>query len=550
MMRKPTLKTYRRSFQIFIAVSFIVIPILNRTDYSYVYGNYLSFHLFGIPFADPLAVLQLTSKNLYLTLDNFIGALLPLLLAFVLGTVFCSWICAYGLLSEWTQQLSRKLLGRDWKGLPLARKGFPFKMAVFTLGFIGFFIFSTTPVLNQLSMPAWYSRFFQYLFGQDIVSLCFLFIVALLTIEFFAQKRLWCRYVCPQSILITLTKQLNRKRMKVVFDRQKCICRPGYERCEAACSLGLQPKTLYDRVELECSNCGDCFVACRKMGKALSFEFLLGRELLEKTNLRAALPALKKTVIGLICLLLLAGAGYFVLPVLKDVEFSRNTPAVGAGLLSNKKISWSDGRADYYELLADGTVVCVGGDWPMEGFKGWRWQAVDKKGSFKIVQEASRPGTYRIARMVDTIGNSARFVMEQYVDGARLEGKDADHSIAGYVSLVTSHEKTATIMDARVVLNRYAGEIYTLDLEVLDPGGKKIKKILTEGELITTEGMLTAVHRWINSPVIVASEGSPPRLPVHTRMELRFRDGRAKQISFVTTSIHDRSSEEFADPWF
>ena len=37
-MKRPTLKTYRRTFQLFVAISFIIIPILNRTDYSYVYG--------------------------------------------------------------------------------------------------------------------------------------------------------------------------------------------------------------------------------------------------------------------------------------------------------------------------------------------------------------------------------------------------------------------------------------------------------------------------------------------------------------------------------
>ncbi len=551
-MKRPTLKTYRRSFQVFIAVAFIVIPILNRSDYSHVYGNYLSFHLFGIPFADPLAILQLSIKNLYLTLDNVIGALLPLLLAFVLGTVFCSWICAYGLLSEWTRQLSRKILGPAYGGLGLYRKGFPFKMAVFILGFIGFFIFSTTPILNQLSMPAWYSRFFQYLFGQDLLSFSIFFILAVLGIEFFAQKRLWCRYICPQSILITLVKQLDRKRMKVVFDPEKCICRAGYERCEAACSLNLKPKTLYDLVELECSNCGDCVVACTKMGRALSFDCVLTREAAAKTNLQAALPVLKKGGVVAACVIALAAAGYVAIPALRTVWLADRNAAVSSTLLGNKKISWENGRAEYYELLEDGTLVCVGGDWPLEGFKGWRWQPVGADGSFTILEESSRPGSHRVVRMLDRMGTSARFVMEQYVDGAKVEGKDAEYRIASYDSLAENHAQTATVMDATVVLNRYADEVYTLDLEVLDPGGKKIRKILSQGDLITTEGMLTAVHRWINSPVIVAAEGEPPKLPIHTRMVLRFRDGSEKKISFSTTagSIRDHSTEVFDDPWF
>ncbi len=271
-MKKRDLKTYRRAFQIFVALAFIIIPLLNRSRYSMVYGNFLSFHMFGIPLADPLAVLQLTIKNFYFALDNFIGTLLPLLLALSLGTVFCSWICPYGLLSEWTQKLKKRLLPKSYKGLPLAIPGFKVKMLVFCLGFIGFFLFSTTPVLNQLSTAAWYSRFFQYYFGQDVISLCFLFLIALLAIEFVAGKRLWCRYICPQSVLIIVTKLLNSKRLRVVFDAEKCICKPGYDRCDMACTLSLHPKTLQGSLETECSNCGDCVLACTKMGKALTFE--------------------------------------------------------------------------------------------------------------------------------------------------------------------------------------------------------------------------------------------------------------------------------------
>jgi len=549
-MKKPTLTTYRRTFQVFIALSFIIIPILNRTDYSYVYGNYLSFHLFGIPFSDPLAVLQLTIKNLYLTVDNAIGTLIPLLLAFCLGTVFCSWLCAYGLLSEVTHKLSRKLMPRGYKGLPVHSNGFPFKMAVFILGFIGFFVFSTTPVLNQLSLAAWYSRFFQYLFGQDVLSLCFLFLLALLIIEFFAGKRLWCRYVCPQSILIILAKQLNRKRLQVAFAQEKCICKPGYEHCDAACHLNLKPKNVHKAWETECSNCGDCVVACKKMGKALSFEFVLGRELVEKSNLRAAFPYLKKTVLALLCLAVLIGGGYIAVSYIKSIEFSAGESQTSNVLLSNKKISWSDGQAEYYEFLKDGTLICVGGDWPTEGFKGWQWESVDDNGSFKIIKEASMPGAYAVARMNGVIGKSTRFTMEKYVDGVKVDDGETEHLIEAYEASGSTHEETATDMDARVIIEQYANETYIQDLTVLDPGGKKIKKILSEGDLITTEGMLTAVHRWSNSPVITASEGKPPKFPIHTSMEIRFRDGEVQHITFVTTSSKDRSSEEFEDLWF
>ena len=99
-----SLKNKRRALQIATALAFVLIPILNRNRYSLVYGNFLSFHMFGIPLADPLAVLQLTVKNYYLTVENVIGTLIALTVAFLLGTVFCSWVCPYVLLYESTHQ--------------------------------------------------------------------------------------------------------------------------------------------------------------------------------------------------------------------------------------------------------------------------------------------------------------------------------------------------------------------------------------------------------------------------------------------------------------
>ncbi len=549
-MKKPTLKTYRRLFQLFVAIAFIVIPILNRTDYSYVYGNYLSFHLFGIPLADPLAVLQLSIKNLYLTVDNIIGTLLPLLLAFMLGTVFCSWLCAYGFLSEITQQFSKKIMPKGYKGWSIRKKGFLFKMAIFVLGFIGFFVFSTTPILNQLSVAAWYTRFFQYLFGQDIVSLCFLFILALLLIEFIAQKRLWCRYICPQSVLIALTKILNRKRLKISFTEKKCICKPGRERCVAACTLFLNPKTVDKVVETECSNCGDCYVACQKMGKALAFEFPQTRGLLERLHLKSYLPRPRTILISLSTLVIVAGISVVLFQMYQNKESTNERPSIDHPLLSNKKISWKNSNADYFELLPDGTLICVGGDWPINGYKGWLWEPVDENGSFKIIPNESNSGTYRIVRVADKIGTSTQLKLEYFSEGKQEKPDTTVYTIDVYDTLLDSHAEQATTMDAKVVVNQYAEEVYVLHLSVLDPGGKKLKKIYTEGDHITTEGMLTAVHKWINSPEIIVSEGSSPQLPIHTKMELLFHDGHTESAIFETTAVRDHSSETFDDPWF
>ncbi|MEN8190406.1 MAG: 4Fe-4S binding protein [Thermodesulfobacteriota bacterium] len=547
-MKKPSLTTWRRAFQIFVAVAFIVIPLLNRSRYSMVYGNFLSFHMFGIPLADPLAVLQLTIKNIYFTVDNLIGTVLPLILALVLGTVFCSWVCPYGLFSEWTQKLSRKVMPRSYQGLPLLKNGFPFKLAVFAAGFVGFFIFSTTPVLNQLSTAAWYARFFQYLFGQDFVSLCYLFLLGLLFIEFVAQKRLWCRYICPQSILIILTKLLNRKRLQVAFADEKCICRPGYERCDMACSLNLHPKTLSDSLETECSNCGECVVACKKMGKALTFDFQTLGDL--KTGwLPSLLRKSRKVFCRTLLVAVLAGIGFLLFKTYEKMDFPERGAKIEHKLLSDKKIVWKNKRIGSMELLTDGTIVARGGEWPLNGSRNWQWQPIDEQGSFKVIPVPDVPESYTTFKVSAPIHAQAEVLLEHSGQGLSEDFPAGSYQIDQLTEAKTTDDAAAASVEGRVVLDEYADKTYILVLHVKDPKGL-IKKVETKGDHISMEVMLTNVKRWINSPQIIVSEGEAPQLPFKTYMNVIFHDGHTERMEFETGEIFDRRSEVFDDPWF
>ena len=272
-MKKPSIKFWRRALQIGVDVSFILIPLLNHFRINYFTGNFLSFNAAGLPLADPLAVLQITLKNYYLSMDLLVGAGIALGLAAVLGTVFCSWVCPFGLLSEWGQSLSRRVLPKTDKGMRIKGRGFRIKIILFGIGLAGFLLFSTTPVLNQLSLPAWYSRIFQFYFEQRHISLAILFLLAILLVEFAARQRLWCRYVCPQSFLLIVAKLINPLRLKIGFQQDKCLSNKAMSPCQNACSLSLDPKTLGEMVDTECTNCGDCVVACKKMGQALRFQF-------------------------------------------------------------------------------------------------------------------------------------------------------------------------------------------------------------------------------------------------------------------------------------
>lgn len=275
-MKRPTLHTWRRAIQILVALAFILIPWLNSLRISFVYGNFLSFNLAGFPLADPLAVLQISLKNHYLSWDLVIGAAVALGLAATLGTVFCSWVCPYGLLSEWVQTLARRRAARRASRTRSAWGGLGVKLAIFGLGLAGFLVFSTTPVLNQLSMPAWYSRIFQFIFVQGHISLAIGFIAGLLLIEGLSGQRLWCRYLCPQSVLLILAKKLNPRRMRVVHHAERCLCKGDNHPCSRVCSLDLDPAGDPKLSNHQCNNCGECVSACQKRGKALGFGFAPG----------------------------------------------------------------------------------------------------------------------------------------------------------------------------------------------------------------------------------------------------------------------------------
>jgi ferredoxin-type protein NapH len=279
-----------------VALAFILIPWLNSIRISFAYGNFLSFKIWGLPLADPLAVLQITLKNHYLSLDLIIGAGIALVLAATLGTVFCSWVCPFGLLSELIHRLANKAMPRDRRKVAPATAGqLLCKPVIFVLGLLGFMLFSYTPVLNQLSLPAWYSRIFQFIFVQGHVSLVIVFFGGLLLLEFLTRRRLWCRYLCPQSVLLMLAKQANRSRLRVGYEPARCLCRAGKDPCASSCSLGLNPKKLPGRLETECNNCGDCVVACRQRGGALQLGFRPAPSLEGQDGNKAEQGRLKQT---------------------------------------------------------------------------------------------------------------------------------------------------------------------------------------------------------------------------------------------------------------
>ena len=93
----------RRCAQTLTALVFCLLPWLNAPgahQFTLISGSLFALDLGGLPFADPVAALQVAVGGFAPAPRLLLGAVLSLGLALLLGRVFCSWICPYGFFSE------------------------------------------------------------------------------------------------------------------------------------------------------------------------------------------------------------------------------------------------------------------------------------------------------------------------------------------------------------------------------------------------------------------------------------------------------------------
>jgi ferredoxin-type protein NapH len=256
------LKTARQTCQLAVAVGVPLLAWANSNNWVHVSGNFLSFSLFGYPLADPLAALQVGFSSLDWPWRMVAGGATALALALVLGTVFCSWACPFGLLSE---------LAAPRGPAPMGRPGWRRKVLLAGAVLAAIALLGLPPLLNQVSLPGWYSRLFQAWFNQQDLALPgILLVLGALAVERAAGRRLWCRYVCPQSLLLNFIHRFSPLGLRVRFDPARCTCAKGHEQCARACTLGLNPRLAGRGLEWECSTCGDCTTACAACGRSLT----------------------------------------------------------------------------------------------------------------------------------------------------------------------------------------------------------------------------------------------------------------------------------------
>ncbi len=249
----------------------VIIPLLNKyMAVTIIQGWYQSLGIGPIWVASPLEGLEsiLITRSLYPPL--LLAMIIPVVLATVMGRVFCSWICPINTLQEFCDWVRRLVTGRGWRRdlwvLPRALLWFVLVAEIATSVILG------SPLWVFLSPPG--------LVGRELMTYVFfgtfaiegVLVLAVLGLNFIT-RRFFCRYLCPLGALLAL---LGKNRA-LAISKPSMTC-TGCGRCDRACPLGLSPSKGEGQSTV-CWNCGRCVDACNKNG--LDFQWRWGRS---KTN--------------------------------------------------------------------------------------------------------------------------------------------------------------------------------------------------------------------------------------------------------------------------
>ncbi len=258
-------KPYRRTIQLVVFAAMFAIPVLNLFEIYAITGTFYSLNVGGLAMADPSALLQTVFAS-----GEFPSLLLaslwfPLLLALLLGRVWCGWMCPYHLLSDGVVRLRAairtRVLGRPQPETRVVSSSFRANAVRFGFLLAGCFLAGAVgiPVLNYVNAPGILSTEAMLLVRERAVSVEFGFIVLLLAMELLLFPRFWCRLFCPTGACLSLLRTPYTLHIRSRTRNPTAACCRNNP-CSEECPMFLAP--FREGGDLLCTNCARCIDAC------------------------------------------------------------------------------------------------------------------------------------------------------------------------------------------------------------------------------------------------------------------------------------------------
>ena len=251
-------RRYNRRRLAVLSGAFLLIAVNPFLNYylhiDFIQGWYQSLGIGRLWFVSPLEGLEslLISKSPYL--PSLVGMLIPVLLAFFLGRVFCSWICPISFLLELFERARRSI----------SRKTFLRNRLLVARKLLWFVLIAELVVSLMLGAPLFVFLSPPGLVGREIMMAVFfgklalegVVVIAVILLELLT-RRFFCRTFCPLGGLLAFLGL--KRRLRVHLQAAACTACGG---CGRVCPMGLKPDE-GEGLSAYCWNCGECVDICR-----------------------------------------------------------------------------------------------------------------------------------------------------------------------------------------------------------------------------------------------------------------------------------------------
>ena len=185
--------------------------------------------------------------------------LMALLTALLLKRGFCSWVCPFGLLTEYLNHLHQFIFRKNlrvpaWLDYPL--RSLKYLLLAFFLWAIvlnmnaaalDYFIYSPYNMVADIKMLYFFS---------DITPFAFWVLAALVVLSILV-RNFWCRYLCPYGALLGVLSFLSI--LKVRRNEDTCT---NCQKCTRSCPVDIKVHKTACVLSDECHACLKCVAVC------------------------------------------------------------------------------------------------------------------------------------------------------------------------------------------------------------------------------------------------------------------------------------------------
>ena len=179
--------------------------------------------------------------------------------AILLKRSFCSWICPFGLLTEYLNRLHRLIFRKNVKlpsGLDYPLRSLKYLLLAFFLWAIvlqmdaatlNYFIYSPYNMVADIKMLYFFKNITPFVLG----------VLSALVVLSILIRNFWCRYLCPYGALLGIISFLSI--VKIHRNEQSCT---NCKNCSRSCPADIRVHKTGTVFSDECHACLKCVTAC------------------------------------------------------------------------------------------------------------------------------------------------------------------------------------------------------------------------------------------------------------------------------------------------